>query len=345
MKFFFIKDENFDPFLDNMVRNKNVYAPVARKTKFVFSKVSSPREIRLDYDVTLLPPKKEFFPTCQSLLKFNKDGFEDCIAPEEKIIFGMHFYDMKAIDMTDHLFRERNEDWNYLANREAATIILTNVQSVAPRSFWGTIGKDIRAKGHDGTFTKIPNGYLYHVRTKKGEALLEYGNFQVAENDHIKEGDKVNIEIMDKCPQEIKTSSRTLAATVRDSFKKHSLWSEMAHDCFSCGSCNTTCPTCYCFDVQDKWNVDQVSGERKRYWDACLTEEFAEISLGGGAKENFRESRGDRFRHRVMRKMSYLNEKFGAPACVGCGRCANACTADIADPVSIVNKIMEVQDV
>ena len=112
MKFFFIKDENFHPFLHKMVEAKNVYGPTAKKTRFVFSKISSPEELRLDYDVTILPPKKEFFPTCQPLLKFTKNSFEGCIAPVEKILFGMHFYDMKAIDMTDFLFREKNEDWN-----------------------------------------------------------------------------------------------------------------------------------------------------------------------------------------------------------------------------------------
>jgi formate hydrogenlyase subunit 6/NADH:ubiquinone oxidoreductase subunit I len=72
-----------------------------------------------------------------------------------------------------------------------------------------------------------------------------------------------------------------------------------------------------------------------------LTEDFAKVSLGGGATENFREERAERFRHRIMRKASYLNEKLGGPACVGCGRCSAACTSDIADPVNVINKIME----
>jgi ferredoxin len=42
-----------------------------------------------------------------------------------------------------------------------------------------------------------------------------------------------------------------------------------------------------------------------------------------------------------MRKGAYLNEKLGSPACTGCGRCSNACTADIADPVRVINAIME----
>ena len=74
---------------------------------------------------------------------------------------------------------------------------------------------------------------------------------------------------------------------------------------------------------------------------ACLTKEFAQISLGAGKHENPREERSERFRHRIMRKAAYLNEKLGSPACTGCGRCSSACTANIADPVNVINKIME----
>jgi ferredoxin len=42
-----------------------------------------------------------------------------------------------------------------------------------------------------------------------------------------------------------------------------------------------------------------------------------------------------------MRKAAYLNDKLGGPACTGCGRCSAACTADIADPVRVINAIME----
>jgi formate hydrogenlyase subunit 6/NADH:ubiquinone oxidoreductase subunit I len=64
--------------------------------------------------------------------------------------------------------------------------------------------------------------------------------------------------------------------------------------------------------------------------------------MAGGQKENFRAHHANRFRHRFMRKAAYLHDKLGGPACTGCGRCAAACTADIADPVRVLNAIMEV---
>jgi len=252
----------------------------------------------------------------------------------------VHPYDVKALDMTDLLFRERRPDVNYLAHRETTTLVASSVQTVSPRAFWSSIGPDVAPKGHDGFLTRIEGGYVYEARTPKGEALLARGAFAPATAPQIEAAAAANAAGRPPCPETLAHPADVVARVVRATFRKERLWDELAADCFSCGSCNTVCPTCYCFDVQDTWNVDQASGARTRYWDACLTEDFATVSLGGGRTENFRETRGDRFRHRFMRKAVYLNEKLGGPACVGCGRCSSACTADIADPVHVIDRIM-----
>ncbi|MBF0207838.1 MAG: 4Fe-4S dicluster domain-containing protein [Oligoflexia bacterium] len=341
MNVYFIKDQDFNSFVAKMMESKKVVGPVTKKSKFVFAALEAPEQLRLDYDVTILPPKKEFFPTCQSLMKFQGNHCEGCINPEEKIILGVHFYDVKAIDMTDLLFREKNEDWNYLANREAATIIASNIQNVSSRAFFASVGKEVTPKGHDAFLTKLKSGYLFETLTAKGENLVKFGKFESASDGQKQEARSVNDVPLKKCAEALKHSSKEIAGKVRKSFANESFWNEAAKDCFSCGSCNIVCPTCYCFDVQDDWNLDQASGMRTRYWDGCLTEDFACISLGAGAVENFREHRGERFRHRIMRKAAYLNEKLGGPACVGCGRCSSACTPNIADPVNVINKLME----
>ncbi|MBF0297781.1 MAG: 4Fe-4S dicluster domain-containing protein [Oligoflexia bacterium] len=343
MNLYFIKSKDFNGFVKSLIESKKVIGPKAKKHKFVFERIESAEDLRLDYDVTILPPKKEFFPTTQKLVEFKDNQYNGCIAPEEKILFGVHFYDVKAIDMTDHLFRDKNADWNYLANREAATIVASNVQKVSDRAFFGSVGTEVKAKGHDAFLTKIKDGYLYEAITTKGEALVKFGHFEKGTDAHKREADEMNCAVMKKCPESLKHSSEEIADKVRKTFSNKEVWENAAHDCFSCGSCNVVCPTCYCFDVQDDWNIDQTSGLRSRYWDACLSEDFAKISLGAGATENFREHSADRFRHRIMRKASYLNDKLAGPACVGCGRCSSACTADIADPTKVINKIMELR--
>lgn len=338
--FHVLEDADFEAFVEGLIRTAPVYAPVSKKHRFVFAPLASARDLRLDYDVTILPPKKVIFPVKQDLLAFGPAGPASAIRPEPRILFGVHFYDIKAIDMLDLLFRENNEDWNYLAQRQMTTIVGSNIRSVSRRAFWGTVGRGVQPRGHDAFLTKLPTGYVLEVLTPKGEKLLACGRFAPATAAQAAEAGRINDEVMNKCPESLPYASEEIAAKVRQAFGSK-LWDELSRTCFSCGTCNIVCPTCYCFDVQDNWNLDQVSGQRGRAWDGCLLEDFAKVSLGAGACENFREHRGQRYRHRLMRKAAYLNEKLGGPACVGCGRCSAQCVPDIADPARIIQSIME----
>lgn len=341
MEAFYISEADFRGFVEAVLKSVKVIAPVAKKTQFVFDDLESFDDLRLDYDVTILPPKKAFFPVKQELVRFKGNTVESSIAARDQVLFGVHFYDVKAIDMLDELFRSGHCDWNYLANRDHTTIVASNVQKVSARAFFGSVGTEVQAKGHDAFLTKIGGGYVYEVNTPKGDALRKHGNFAKASDTQVAEAKKTNAAVMDKCPEKLKWSSKQIQEKVRAAFGNEDLWQSMAKECFSCGTCNTLCPTCYCFDVQDEWNVDGTSGCRYRTWDGCQLEDFATVSLGGGHTENFREKQAQRYRHRLMRKATYLNEKLGGPACVGCGRCSAGCVPDIADPVNIITKIME----
>jgi len=336
----FIRSDDFPAFVTAMIEAGPVYGPVAKRSRFIFERLETPDELRLDYDVSILPPKKLFFPPAQDLITFSGSEFKAALEPTEKVLLGVHFYDVKAIDQTDLLFSERNYDVNYMAHRQTTTIVASNVQNVSKRAFFATVGAEVEPKGHDAFMTAIGYGYVFEPLTERGEALLQHGVFHPASEAQIREAADVNAAALAQCPEKLEHSTEDIAAKVRAAFGDDAMWASMAADCFSCGTCNTVCPTCYCFDVQDTWNVDQTSGQRTRYWDGCLTEDFAKCSLGEGACENFREDRGSRFRHRMMRKATYLNDKLGGPACVGCGRCSAGCTADIADPVRIIDQIM-----
>jgi len=339
MNAYFLKENDLGPLVERLLATTKVIGPVAKKTKFVFAELKAASDLRLDYDCTILPPKKVFFPPEQPLITFRGTKAESCIAPVDQVLFGVHVYDLKGIDILDTLFRADNADQNYLANREHTTIVGCNVQRVAYRAFWGSMG--LKPQGHDAFITRIPGGYVFETRTPKGEALVQHGRFITATIEQHARAVAENEGVGRECAETMKYGAAEVAKKVRAEFCNEPLWQTLAADCLSCGTCNIVCPTCYCFDVQDTWNLDQQSGVRARRWDGCLLPGFAEVSLGGGKTENFREEPYQRYRHRVMRKTTYLNDKIGGPACVGCGRCSLSCLADIADPVHIVETIME----
>lgn len=342
MKHYFLKEDNLLDFVKNLMDKFPVIAPTKKRTQFIYKELDSPEEIRLDFDTTILPPKKVFFPPKQDILKFTEKSYESCIDPKEQILFGVHPYDIKAIAMLDILFSENYRDNNYMANREATYIIGSSVQNHYKHAFFGSQAQKMPIQGHDLFLTKLDDGYEVEVLTEKGEELIQYGKFENAEESQIKKAKEVNEKINENCPEKlISNSSKDIRDKVRGAFQYGMIWREMADKCFSCSSCNTVCPTCYCFDVQDMWYTNQKEGKRYRTWDGCLALEFAKVSVQGGS-ENFREKKAERYRHRIMRKTAYLNSKLdGSPACVGCGRCSGACPANIANPCTVINRIME----
>lgn len=339
MKHYFLSESDVKGFVTKLMAKCPVIGPVAKKNRFVFRELVLVDELRLDYDTTILPPKKVFFPTRQNLVEFDGAQYKACINAKKQVLFGVHPHDLKAIAMTDKLFQENNTDRNYLANREATVIVGTNVQNPYKHAFFSSISTELPVTGHDLFITKISGGYVLEVITSKGEELLSGMALTEAGSSHVTDAKVAYDKSMASAPVKFGYKAEDVKAKVRSSFKAE-FWNELSKDCFSCGSCNMVCPTCYCFDVQDEWGLKAANGTRYRRWDACLTPEFSEVSSHAG-NENFREDKASRYRHRIMRKTSYLNEKLGAPACIGCGRCSGACTADIADPVKTIKKIME----
>jgi ferredoxin len=64
---------------------------------------------------------------------------------------------------------------------------------------------------------------------------------------------------------------------------------------------------------------------RGKLWDACLFDGFARTA-GGGTPRPFR---AERLRNRFDKKFSFFPEVLGRYACDGCGRCTEACIANI----------------
>jgi heterodisulfide reductase subunit C len=191
--------------------------------------------------------------------------------------------------------------------------------------------------GFDILVTNIEGDYLVDIRTKKGEALAEpIKDAPEADEISLKLRKLLwadNTELLQKHKLDVR--SDILPDLLGRSYE-HPIWEEKSERCYSCGSCNLVCPTCYCFDVQDVVDWTLQKGKRRRIWDGCILSEFAAVAGG----HNFRRHRADRYRHRYYRKGKYIPEKIGQIACVGCGRCITACTAKIANPVEVYNSLV-----
>lgn len=308
---------------------------------FTFGRLMSSSELKLDYGVTVQSPKRYFLPQREALLHFTRADAQaeaSVVDTEPFVLLGVHPYDMVAINQLDRVMREGNPDELYLKRREAAVIIGVDPVTAGERAFWGAMGTWEVNEGYDIWLTDIGGKYVVEAGATKGEELLaKFAAAKEASADDAKKRDAVRAKLAEMgTTADVKFTPEELPELLRGNFE-HPLWEEKAKKCYSCGSCNLVCPTCYCFDVQDHVDICMTQGTRFRIWDGCLLEEFAVVAGG----ENFRERRQQRYRHRLFRKGMYLYDKVGDIACVGCGRCATACLPDIADPVDVYNSLKE----
>ena len=325
-----------------LIKDHTVYGVQAKEDRFAFDSLEDAADLRLDYDVTILPPKKYLQPQKEVLLTFDQNGcFESVMNKESFIIFGVHPYDMVAISQMDKVFTMDNRDEHYMAYRERATIVVSDVQKASQDVFAGCMGtsggKD--CEGHDVLLTLLPDGNtLVEAKTENGEALiskipsaLDASELDVQSRTAVWEE---NHHALKK--HELRMSPKDLPELLDRSYD-HPIWEEKAALCYSCGSCNMVCPTCYCFNIQDDLNWDLQSGTRSRCWDGCMVSGFAKVA----GNHDFRPQAAARYRHRYYRKGKYVPDMMGEIACVGCGRCITSCTAKIANPVEVYNRLLE----
>jgi sulfhydrogenase subunit beta (sulfur reductase) len=310
----------------------------ARGERFAFDRLKNAADLRLDYDVTILPPKKYFQPQAETLCTFTHEEYRSALDVEPMIIIGIHPYDMAAINQMDVIFSQDEYDLHYMGKRLNATIIAVDVARPSKHVFASSMGTAVVHEGYDMLLTDVGDGFIADAPTVRGKQLLgkAHDAAEVSDDD-LKKREAVwqrNLKELNMHPLHCKSSE--LSALLNDSTYNHPVWEEKAAKCFSCGSCNTVCPTCYCFDVQDDVDWDLRSGKRLRAWDGCLLRDFTRVA----GDHVFRKTPADRFRHRLYRKAKYVPGKIGGEiACVGCGRCVGACVPDIANPVEIYNRI------
>ena len=335
-----ISKENFAHFVNALIEDAtyDVLGVKAKGGKFAFGPLDDASELRLDYDVTLLPPKKYFFPQRETLVTYNVGkGFSAKSSSETKpmLIIGVHPYDIMALLHMDEIFSETRSDPYYFEKRKSSIIIGVNIQNMSKWCFASYMGCATVEFGFDLMLTDLGNRYAINIGSDKGEQLLDKfaKNVDNALARDIQLVGQKKREIMAMTQQKLDFSPELIPEMLSRSYEDSMFWEKHSEKCLACGSCVLVCPTCYCFDVKDNPDLSLEQGERIRTWDGCLLEDFAKIASG----ENFRPTRPTRYRHRYFKKGKYLYDRFGFISCVGCGRCSSNCLPDIASPVNLFN--------
>lgn len=330
--------------IDALGRERRLIGPVARNVpecqppiRYFYQSVSSADQLALDFDFCVYGPKAVVLPPHETLFKFDRAANTFVATPlidaRPTALVGVHPCDLRALQLLDAVFQDDKSDEQYRARRNALFVV--GIDCSAPC--------DAHATCADWGTHRVAGGFdvmLYPLRhkpdshTAKTEYAVEFGSDagrawlegvgKPAADAVARRGVYDAAKDAAFC-RRLDVPVEQLPALLHASYNSR-VWETHAARCYSCGSCNLVCPTCYCFDIHDECELDGRSGERGRQWDACMLPEFAVVAGG----HNFRPLAAQRLRHRVMRKAAWIQQRTGLSGCVGCGRCDRACTAAIS---------------
>lgn len=303
--------------------------------------------LRLDYPVaTLSPIKKYLLPEGEVIYRYRvmEDGsvrfFSPLVRYRRTILFAVHPYDIKTVKLLDLRYGPDNElpDPAYCERKGNAVIIGLDLMQAPPHSFCGSVGAHTVEEGFDLMLTKLPGRDVYTVQvgTEYGRTLLAaHATYREATEEEVVLREEARRMVAENYPERLPITPEDLPTFLRTK-GNHPTYAKLAEACVRCGACTSVCPTCMCYDTEDKIALVGACARCERRWDSCLFANFTTVAGG----HVFRGNLPAQLKHRTDDKFLHLMEKYGLCGCVGCGRCATVCKAGVANPLSILHALM-----
>ena len=322
--------KGFDKVLSELGRTYRLYAPVRKTGEGRFTDtdvirydfVNSVEEMELDQKSDYAF-KEILTPLSETLFFFTESEVKTADRDAREAIIFVKSCDMHAVKRLDQIYLDNTfADPFYKEIRERVHFVLLGCPKSGEDCFCVDMGTNRTADGYwfsvdrteDGGFAcDVPEESLAELFEKNSAAEQRVEPKYVTEN-------AVHVTIPDEIPSGI---------------YKNSVWDEYSARCIGCGRCNFACPTCTCYTMQDVFYTDNGKvGERRRVGASCMVDGYTNVAGGG----EYRRTKGERMRFKVLHKILDFKKRFGYQMCVGCGRCDRICPEYISFSACI-NKV------
>ena len=331
-----IDKKEWEKGLDKLRNAYRLYGPVKTDGFHSFKSLAADEQPDLTYLNTRLSPKAILFPQSEAIIEYSLDTNDTDhhiqrstpIDENRRAIVGIRPCDAKSVTLVNLNFDTSEYQDPYWVKTLAATTFI-GLACDDPRStcFCTSAGcGPYHEAGLDILLVDQEEAYLAKILTEKGQAFIETAGWDDASDANATNAGEV-FEANKKAA-EAKIVSTVSADNLKsqDILSLHSapFWEDVSFACLNCGTCTYTCPTCWCFDLQDE--VRGKSGKRFKNWDSCMFPLFTLHTTG----HNPRGTKMQRVRQRFMHKLKYFVDKYDQGImCVGCGRCVNQCPVNI----------------
>ncbi|MEE4294295.1 MAG: 4Fe-4S dicluster domain-containing protein [Xanthomonadales bacterium] len=321
-----------DDVLIQLAKGRDVFAPVEGENgNYSLSKSDGWRR-----GVNTLAPYRQteplkalFFPAREYIGRWKDVSLRSPMP--KRIVFGVKNCDLSSLGIFDHVFLHGvAEDPYYAEARRNTVLVSSDCSSHRDVCFCPAVGEQPWPKaGFDINIAETPDGVLLEDGSSQGAMLLESaGDLLKPAEDALVERVKSQREkhyqdLAEDCSARGLKPGSKLQEAIEGAFGD-GLWARYAEHCVECGACNFVCCTCHCFLLADGMD-ENGEAARTKLWDACLYDGFARTA-GGGTPRPYR---AERLRNRFDKKFSYFPQVMGRFACDGCGRCTEACIANI----------------
>ena len=311
-----ISNNDLRGWLKELAGKYRVVAPVTADGVTLFKDVGAGEveKIDLKFTNTAVSPKDAFFPSSETIFKISRDSshkITPIMMDRGAVLFAVRPCDARGIALIDKVFLADPKDTHYEDKRQKTVLIGLACSAPCAECFCTSMGSGPADKKNvDIMLTETPSGYVAEGVTDKGKELLKSA--------HVEEKD-----IAVPAPAEVKKVPAAGIEKVMSKVFNNGYWDKVADRCLHCNICAYVCPCCYCFDIRDYTEKDEI--DRVRSWESCQSAGFVKIAGG----HNPRPTKGSRLRQRWYHKLLYFPELFGEIKCTGCGRCVKSCPVNI----------------
>jgi ferredoxin len=333
MKIIQIDKREWAPGLERAAAAFRLIGPVKEKEFHSFRELPRGAEPDLSCLNTRLSPKAIVYPQSEVMLTYSLDERrQDHHILQEarkdyapRAVIGIRPCDAKAFVLTRLNFDTPDyKDPYWLRAYEATTFVGLGCTRPCSSCFCTSAGcGPYHEEGLDVLLADADGHFLAKVLTAKGERFLQAAGWKAAAPPEAAEALAARRA---QAERKIVSSVATdqLRSIPNNDLYNASFWEEVAFACINCGTCTYSCPTCWCFDIQDE--TRGLSGVRMKNWDSCM---FPLFTLHGSG-HNPRGTKLHRVRQRFMHKLKYFVDKYDRGIqCVGCGRCVRLCPVNI----------------